>query len=388
MRVRPRCTRSAGILVLWPLFLSLACSSPRQFDANPGIYDFMPPEGLLSVKTAIMDTGARDPVALEAGLRSLTSDFPFHLPLAFALQDAELLLLGIGREVRGVGPPDAATGVQAALSGAYRRRAEAAPDPVRLVLAARLEADREVAIALLVRAQRIDQQCIWAHYGRAHRLYAQGDFPGARAALDAALAIDSGHPSVLRLEASVLVRAGEDRSALAVLDYWLDVTEASPFVDRLARDQALVDQGILLVRTGQPEECLDSLEDVDANQAELARRLSAVRCAALADLGEIDRALDVAAEALAEFPGEVLASLHRALLLERADEGSTGSLAEERQQAWQAVLDAIRAEKVTDTGEQPLSTGGDDSLALGSLLVELATRARLARSAVGARDTP
>jgi tetratricopeptide (TPR) repeat protein len=352
------------------LFASLvaSCGAPRAFTAEPGAYDRVPEawgESLFAARLAF----ERGEMHVAHGLVApLCLDVPRLLPVRVFLQEIELALLSSeGRlgELTASTAPEA----RAVLARRYEERAEVEPRAEGYVLAARLAADGEEALALLAEADTIDSRCVWVHYGRAWWYYQLRDFKKARESLRTALRLDGGHLPSLRLHATLLAGAGEGDEAAAALEVWLARTAEDPLFSAAERADALLDLAALEVLADEPKAALELLEELDPRAVRDPVRAEEVRAAAHDARGELTQALEAVRRARAQRPDVLLPIVQQALLLQ-----SAGDVEGERR-TWQHLLD-LTAARAAVAGEEDLA-----SIDFEAALFRLQAHTRLARLA-------
>ncbi len=348
-----------------------ACGSTRSYVPDPGPYDRIPSAWsaqLWRARFAYDDGRLREAHGL---LRPLADQRPELLGLRSFLQEVEVGLLEEGQEVGGLRVPDA-TKARPWLADVYRQRADANPDALSYVLAARLQSRGPAALRLLDEALSIDPDCVWAHYGRAWWNFGLRRFPQARADVEAALQLDRGHLATMRLHASMLASAGDTRPAIVCLVAWLKQGETDALVDPHQRAEAQVDLAALLVLDGQAEEALALSEAIDRSLLREPARAELVRAVALGDLGRLSVALSAARRGKEESPDDLLPLVYQALLLQLQ-----GNVTQERA-VWQALLSEATARREAEA-IRPFDPEEPGELYLPDLLIELQARTRLER---------
>ena len=213
-----------------------------------------------------------------------------------------------------------------------RGQAEAEPDRLHLLAAARVEDDPAAARAWIERALAQAPDDAWAHYALAHREARDGDWVAAGRRLERALAIDPGHIPARRLETMVLARGADRDEAIAALARWLHNAARDPLVSARELDQARLDLAQLLILDEQAEEAravLAQLEEPERAGARVELVFAAVEQAQ----GRPVRALDAARAAGDQDPRATLSAVQEALL----QEDWLGDRAAARA-AWERVL--------------------------------------------------
>jgi tetratricopeptide (TPR) repeat protein len=360
-----------AVLAAFALFLAGVAGGcfARTYRARPGPYDILPDEIRPELVQARAAWDAGDLEACRALLASITRRFPRCLPVAVFKQEVELELLEQGQPVEGVSAPGKEEALLA-LGELYRARADSDSTPAGEVLAARLESDSERALARLARAVELDPDCVWAHYAIAYWNARLRRFPQARSELKASLRLDGGHLPSMRLQAWLLANAGSTEEARDCLERWLERTEEDPLTPRAQRAEAQVDLAALAVLSGDPGEALSLLEGADRDALREPARAELVRCAALEDSGEPERAMAAARRAHDLDPDELLGLVQQALLLEKQ-----GNEAQERA-AWQWVLDELERRRTARARPADESTV---SLDLSEVLIQLQASTRVER---------
>jgi tetratricopeptide (TPR) repeat protein len=349
--------------------LLLACRSPITFVATPGPYDQVPltwHEDLAAARLAFERGDSHTALSLVA---PLCIEQPRVLPVRLFLQDIELsLLVSEGR----VGSLVASSSAEAraVLARYYDGQADARAAAEGYVLAARLAADGEEAMALLAEADTIDPRCVWVHYGRAWWFVFLRRYKEARESLRTALRLDNGHLPSLRLTATIVAGAGESEDAAKVLEVWLERTAKNPLFAGVDRADALLDLAALEVMLDEPKKALKLLEELDPRAVRDPARAEEVRAAAHEARGELSRALEAVNRASALRPGALLPLVQQAILLQAAGD------AEGERKSWERLLELAEQAPESDP-----STGIDFAEALFTMQAHV----RLARLA---RETP
>lgn len=263
------------VLVCAVVALLAACGGLRvePLEGRPGRYDVLAPEELTLLGEARLAFDDGRLTDARAALADLQARAPLNLFAAALRQDVELAWLGQGGTLEHVDKDLAASTLPASGSSAvklrrwYRLQAlRADATAYDYVLAARVEDDDVAALRLLDRALELDQECNWAHFGRAFFAMRQGDVATCRAALDRAIELDASHPRVRRLEATLLEALGHDAEARALLEEWTLAVEN----DVRVSDAEVVDANLDLAhgdlvarRTPEALERLLALDPVD-----------------------------------------------------------------------------------------------------------------------------
>ena len=333
--------RCIAVALLY-LLLAGGCLSPvASWESNrKGGYDELSEQGWLVFEGARRDLGLGRVGLARQSFDRLASENPNNLVVGAWLQEAELAL---ALELVRTNPR--ADGAEAnALEGlrrAYREEADKLETVASLVLAARVETDEFAALALLNHALRIDGECAWAHYGRAHVLAQQEDWRGARRSLDRALDLDPGHLWGRRLEAWMHARTGQLDSAIASLQRWFEQAEDDSRVQPEWLDEARLDLALLYTLKGSPQRTHDLLERLDLPSLEKhdpVRQLT-LEAAAFEAQGKVEQALAAAARAHEIDPSAYLPMVQQALLFERwLDDPRRAML------VWEKVLEQAESE--------------------------------------------
>ncbi len=245
-----------------------------------------------------------------------------------------------------------------------RERAESSGRAVDCLLAARLEKDPASADTWLQRAAADPRHGAWVHYAQAHLDALRGDWTNAATSLMRALAIDPTHLAARRMEAALLARRGQRRSAIAALKIWIERTKANPLVSKRERDHARIDLAQMLILENQLSDARVLLEELKLEPGSRARGL-AVQAALFQARGENQLALETCRQAQAADPRDPLPAVQEALLLE-----SQGRPLEQSLAAWRRVLE--------------LSQRGE----LGDLLLGLQARVSIERTATPREAVP
>jgi tetratricopeptide (TPR) repeat protein len=351
--------------------LLAACGTPRSYRADPGPYDRVPPEWhapLGAARLAFERGEAHEAFLLVA---RLCNERPRIVPVRLFLQEIQLHLLEregrVGDLLAGVGE------ARAVLAASYERLAESEPRAEGYVLAARLCADGEQALALLDEADAIDARCVWVHYARAWWRYRLRRFKEARESLRVALRLDGGHLPSLRLNATMLAGAGDSEQAAATLEVWLERSSDDPLYAAAERAEALLDLAALQVLLDEPGEALNLLEELDPRAVRDPVRAEVVRAAAHELRGERARALEAVNRAHALDPGALLPLVQRALVLEGAGDP------EGERDAWLRLLE------LTERTEPKPEAADLASIDFEGALFRLQARTRLERLAAAPR---
>lgn len=362
MRIRGRAW------VLSALLLACACRAPLTFLAEPGPYDRVPPAWLETLAAARLAFERGDPHTAYALVAPRCLEAMRILPVRLFLQDIQLVLLQSEGHV-GTLVASSSAEARAVLARHYEEQAEGQPLAEGYVLAARLAANGDEALALLDEADTIDSRCVWVHYGRAWWYFGLRRFKEARDSLRTALRLDGGHLPSLRLSATILAGAGESEDAATVLEVWLERTAENPLFAAADRADALLDLAALEVMLDEPKAALELLEELDPRAVRDPARAEEVRAAAHEVRGELARALDAVGRASAMSPGALLPLVQQALLLQ-----SAGDVEGERK-TW---LELLERSEQADAGAK-----SDDPAAIDfeAALFSLQAHTRLARLA-------
>ncbi len=358
--------RGAGLVAV--LALAVACGTPHAYVAEPGPYDRIPPAWLEPLAAARLAFERGDPHAAHALVAPLALEREAILPVRVFLQEIELALLAEEGKL-GVLQASSAAEARAVLARVYEQKADARPRAEACVLAARLCAEGEQALALLDEADTIDPRCVWVHYGRAWWRTGLRRFKEARESLRAALRIDGGHLPSVRLQATLLAGAGESEDAADALTVWLERTAGNALYSAAERADGLLDLAALQVLLDEPGEALELLGDLDPRAVRDPVRAEEVRAAAHEARGELTQALAAVRNAMALRPGELLPLVQQALLLE-----SAGDVEGERK-SWLRLLAALEGSESAPPGEDLAS------IDFSAALFRLQAHARLGRLA-------
>ncbi len=281
----------------------------------------------------------RDGAAREA-LAALNARLPDQLVVGVWLQEVELALAIPAAEsgARERAPPAVdSSATHEALRERYRRTAEAEPTVANFVLAARLEPDAPAAMLLLDRAEELDADCAWIHYGRAFLAARTSDWAQVRVWIARAHEADPGHLPTRWLEAWMLAQGGNVSDAIAALEVWLARARGDLRLDaRLVRGAEL-DLAILSVLDGDPGRARQLLEEFGTGGTDPGRAL-AVAASTEQALGEFEPSLAAAQRAEAVSPGEILPVVQQAMLYDNWLDDPVAAEA-----AWTRVLAMSRA---------------------------------------------
>jgi hypothetical protein len=364
----PPCPRSERPARAWPrpapallaLVWSLAaCGGARAYPANPGPYDRIPEAWSADLRQARLAFLRGDTAAALQRLERLRDERPKALPVRIFLQEVELARLEA--DASPGGPEEAL----ARLARDYERRAAEQPAPENLVLAARLCTDEARALELLERAEALDPDCVWVHYGRAWWAAVQKRYREAREEVRAVQRLDAGHLPTLRLSAAMLAGAGEVEEAAGALDAWLERTADDPLYSPFERADALLDLAALEVLNDRPKRALELLAELDPRALREPARAEEVRAVALDARGEYAESLAAVHRASRLDPLAVLPLVQEAMLL-----ASAGDLAGEKA-AWEELL--ARTEMASADPRDPAA------IDIESMLFRLQAHARIER---------
>jgi len=316
------------LLTLWVVVLG-ACSSTVEVEVTGRVPErAILEEGMVEIlRSARERMEAGDARGANDRYSSLAAAHPGDPWLAALAQEARYEVLGLDSEELAVN-----------LRRSYREAAEAQPNPLGFMLAARAEPDAYAALHLADRALALDPEFAWGHYARAHALTRLGETEAARLAVERAVALDAGHLPAWWLLAWLRSNAGEQDVAIATWTAWLEIAAEDPRVSTEALTTAECDLGVLLVRARRHEEALAVL---NAAGSDSSGRTSSVLAAAAVEVGDVEAALVSVREARERDPDSLLYVVQEALLLERRAPNSRETVA-----AWQEVYD--RTEGVTD----------------------------------------
>jgi tetratricopeptide (TPR) repeat protein len=202
---------------------------------------------------------------------------------------------------------------RALLAGDYAARAEASASVADYVLAARLDPDPKHAVEWLERAEALDPNCAWVHYGRAFMAASRSDWPEARAYLARAQAADAGHLWARWLESWMLTREGSIADARLALERWLERAQDDPRIEPRFVAEAELDLALLCVLDGDASEADERLQRLTPGAVDDGRRLTTIAAVREA-LGDIEAALAAAQQASQAKPNEILPLVQQALL--------------------------------------------------------------------------
>lgn len=333
-------------LVLTAFLGACGSTGPRPIPDTRSRYDVFANEDRAQFDAARRDMQAGRHDSARDVLAALQARLPDHLVVGVWLQEAEIALADPAFEAGPAansesGAPAPATIESAAayeaLRQRYRRAAEAEPTVAHLVLAARLESDIPAAMLLLDRAEELDADCAWIHYGRAFLAARDSDWPQVRVWIARASEADPGHLPTRWLEAWMLAQGGNVDEAIAALEVWLARARGDLRLDpRLVRGAEL-DLAILCVLDGDPQRARKILSELGDDGLDPARKLAVVACTEQA-LGDFEQALAAAHRAEALAPGAILPVVQQALLYDTWLEDPAAAEA-----AWTRVLAISRA---------------------------------------------
>ena len=323
------------------LLLCAACATPYPSwkASREGVYDELPDPAWASFEAARRDIQLGRLRLAREGLSRLWRDHPRNLPVGIWLQETEIALALEAAALEAGDSPSDPAAVLESVRKRYREVADAEESVPNLVLAARVETDQFAALALLERALRLDEQSVWAHYGKAHVLAQQEEWKGARRSLERALDLDPGHLWSRRLEAWMLARTGRIDDATNALEVWLDRAAGDSRIDSEWLRQAALDLALLFTLGGSPQKTRDLLAEYGAS-LEAPGRQASLEAAALEALGDPRGALAAAVRAHEADPEDGLPLVQQALLYERWLDDP-----ERAQVLWQKVLDLAEQQK-------------------------------------------
>jgi len=305
----------------------LVGGAPADYAPSAGPYDRLPEPEVQRVVRARELTAEGELERARAVLAEVLRRRPQNIAVGSFLQDIDLRLAADGSGEH----PSADELARAALDRARRE-----PSPARLLLAARIAPDPDLARGLMDEALELDPACAWAHYAVAWSLAKESRWGEAEERLQQALAIDPGHLPARRLEAGMIARGGKPEDAVEAFERWLRVSAGQPLVDPAERLGALLDLAQLHLLAGQGRRARELLVSI-ADEAPSSARRGCILAATEHDQGRDARALAAAREAAEDDPTDALPLVQQALLLE----GSFGDPAGARQ-AWEAVLELSR----------------------------------------------
>jgi tetratricopeptide (TPR) repeat protein len=347
---------SAAVAVAFALLAQLAaCGSTRAYVPDPGVYDRIPAAWRESLSAARLAFERGDAHTAYTLVAPLALERPRLVSVRTFLQELELeLLTREGRlgELVAASPAEART----ALAQEYERAAETRPTAEDYVLAARLAAGGESALALLDEADEVDPRCVWVHYARAWWRFGLRRFKDARESLRAALRLDGGHLPSIRLHATLLAGAGEYEGAAGALEVWLERTADDPLYAAAERADALLDLAAAEVLRGRPKQALERLDELDPRAVRDPVRSEEVRASAYQARGELTRALEAVARAAEQRPDALLPLVQRALLLQAA-----GDVEGERK-TWLRLLELTESLPAASANEDPAALDFDAAL--------------------------
>ncbi|MEM7517418.1 MAG: hypothetical protein AAF368_10915, partial [Planctomycetota bacterium] len=257
-------TARARILAFWA-FLAMAlpaCRSafPEWRSEAKVDRDELPAEGWLRFETARKDYDLGSFRLAREGFERLTFDYPEHILSGAWLQETEFAL------AREESTAEEEAELETKLRMSYRERAEERNTPEALVLAARVETDPFAALALLRRAVRADDECVWAHYGLAFWHSKQREWSEARRALGRCFDLDPEHIEARRLEAWVLAQTGQFDLAGEALDRWIDRAETSVRIPPDRIREARVELALISALQGRPSRTLRLLDAIERDR--------------------------------------------------------------------------------------------------------------------------
>lgn len=287
-------------------WIGVACRAARPIGipAVRSPYDALSPVDATDFAHArsAFEAGKLDEAASE--FTALRTRLPQNIPVGVWLQEVELAQAARSAD------PAAAT---EALRQRYRSEAEAQPSVVRLVLAARIEPDAPAATLLLDRAEGLDADCAWVHYGGAYLATRASDWPAARLALSRAREAEPGHLPTRGLEAWMLAQGGDARLGITALETWLERARNDPTIFASQLRAIEIDLALLYVRDGEPKRAAEILDALPADDSDAGRRLTLL-AAAEQELGHDMLALSAARNAEKAAPGDLLPVVQQALL--------------------------------------------------------------------------
>ncbi|MSR61704.1 MAG: hypothetical protein EXS08_04545 [Planctomycetes bacterium] len=348
--------------------LFAACGSTRAYVPDPGPYDRIPADWREPLSSARLAYERGDAHVAYGLVAPLALESPRLVPVRMFLQELQLELLTREGRLGDLGATSPAE-ARAALAREYEHAAETRPSAEGYVLAARLAADGEGALALLDEGDEVDPRCVWVHYARAWCRYGLRRFKEAREALRVALRLDGGHLPSIRLQATLLAGAGEYEGAAGALEVWLKRTADDPLYAAAERADALLDLAALEVLRNRPKQALERLDELDPRAVRDPVRSEEVRAAAYQARGELARALAAVSRAAEQRPDALLPLVQRALLLQAA-----GDVEGERR-TWLRLLELTEAASATGPSADP------DALDFDAALFRLQAHTRLDRLA-------
>ena len=321
--------RSCGLALLAAIALP-ACAwmfpGPELYAPSAGPYDHLPPVEQQRVVRARELLEDEQLERARAVLAEVLVRRPQNMPVGSLLQDVDLLLA------------ESAAGGALSRSDLAREalaEARAAPSPVRLLLAARIAPDPDLARGLMDEALELDPDCAWAHYAVAWSLATQSEWGEARERLQIALLLDPGHLPARRLEAGLMARDA-DPHAQEAFERWLEISEGNPLVDPAARIAALLDLAQLHLLGGRERRAREVLLSIAEEDSSSARQQCLLAAAEQVG-GHRRRALAAAERGAEADPGDPLPVVQQALLLEGEFDDPVAA-----REAWSRVLELSR----------------------------------------------
>jgi len=303
-------------------------SGSGEYTPSIGPYDRLPESDRQRIVRVRELLAEQEVTRARAVLAEVLRRRPQNMAVAGLLQDVDLQL---ATEQPGDYP---SRGDLAREALAEARRA---PSPVRLLLAARIAPDPDLARGLMDEAIELDPDCAWAHYAVAWSLATGSRWNEAEQRLAIALELDPGHLPARRLEAGLLARAN-DADAVEAFQRWLRISEGDPLVDPAARLAAMLDLAQLHLLEGSERRAREVLVSIAYEAPSDARRECLLAAAEHAE-GHYRRALAATRRAAAADPGDPLPVVQQALLFE-----GSFSDPEAAREAWARVLELSRQE--------------------------------------------
>lgn len=353
-----RIARACCLVLLAALVLP-ACSwfsrGPELYTPSIGPYDRLPVADSNRVIRARELLEQQELERARAVLAEVLRRRPQNMAVGALLQDVDLRL---ALDASGAHPS------RSDLAREALAEARAAPSPVRLLLAARVAPDPDLARGLMDEAIELDPDCAWAHYAVAWSLATEDHWRQAQKRLQIALLLDPGHLPARRLEAGLLARNGE-QGAVVAFERWIMISEDNPLVDPAARLAALLDLAQLHLIAGDERKAQEVLLDIVDEAPSNARRECLLAVAEQAR-GNRRRALAAARRGAAADPSDPLPVVQQALLFEGEFEDPDAA-----REAWARVLELSR-----------------ESSDLGAVILGMRARVALERSDARAAAAP
>jgi tetratricopeptide (TPR) repeat protein len=311
--------RRARDLAICVTLLLAACSSPKkpwEAEASPGPrpYEAISAATLDTVRTGVHEFELENYDSANRIFAAAQREAPNDLRVSIWMQEVTLALAE-ERSRRLTLPLTGGNSARAKLRRQYRRAAEAAPSPESYILAARLEDDQRSAELLLERALELDPDMAWAHYAWAHAAARAGDWGVVNEQLARTFELDPNHLPALRLHARAQATSGELDEAVLAYEAWLEMAHEDWLATKHVRDTAQLDLALVFLSKGEPERASELLDDLEGQNIDELRRLTA-KAATLEALGRPADAREVAIAAQYLDRQALLPAVQEALLLE------------------------------------------------------------------------